>query len=99
MSGIRDRFEDVLDQIKAEIEKLLGHADPEVTAVAEKVTAAVGELRGDVPAVEAEVKADAVKVATDAVAAEAPVAKEAAEDGAHLVGEVKADVENATKDA
>jgi len=99
MGAMKDRYERLIEEIKAEAAKLFGHADPEVHAVAEKVTAAVAELQGDVPAVEAEAKADAVKVAADAVAAEAPVAKEAVTDGEHLAGEIKTDVETAVKGA
>ncbi len=99
MGALKDRYEHLIEEIKAEAAKLFGHADPEVHAVAEKVAAAVAELQGDVPTVEGEAKADAVKVAADAVAAEAPVAEEAVKDGEHLAGDVKADVETAAKDA
>jgi hypothetical protein len=100
MSAAMDRIHHWLDEVKAEFEHLLGHADTEVQSAAknavEKIDAVKGELAADVPALEAEAKSDAESVVKTAeTQGVVPAEREAVADAAKLGGKVAHDVETA----
>lgn len=93
----------IFSALREDLAKLLGHADPEVKAVAEAATEKVDALEADAGKVAGEVKADAETVAKDAEAvapavehaveaAAAPVVEAAIHDGEQVAAEAAADV-------
>lgn len=82
----------LLDEIKAELHKLFGHADPVVQTVAKDAAAKLDELK-------TEVETDAKTIAADAEHAAAPVASEAGADVKKLASEAGADIGDVAKEA
>lgn len=94
-------FSEKIDEIKAEIAKLRGHADPVVKAVVAEVESKASQLKTaaetDAEALGKEAAADASQVGHAGVSALKPVAQQAEGDAKRLAGEAETDVKNATK--
>lgn len=81
-------YKDLLEEIRAELNKLEAGASARLHGLLDQLTAHVGP-------VEAEVKTDAETVAHDA----APVVDEAVKDAEHVAGEVAAEIPAAVETA
>ena len=96
MSAFITKIHALLDEAKAEFEKLIGHGDAEVQAVAKIAAAKIDEVKTavekDAPVLEHEAVADAEKVATDAETAAKPVIAEAVKAAEGVASEAAADV-------
>jgi CRISPR/Cas system-associated exonuclease Cas4 (RecB family) len=96
MSAFITKIHQLLDEAKAEFEKLIGHGDAEVQAVAktatEKIDAVKAVVEADAVPLEHEAVADAEKVAADAETVAKPVIAEAVKAAEGVASEAVADI-------
>lgn len=96
MSAFTAKIHALLEEAKAELDKLIGHGDAEVQAATKAATEKLDEVKAavetDAPALEHDAETAAGPVAKDIETAAKPILAEAVKDAGEIAADVAKDV-------